>query len=256
MQPHRRAWTLACLVLAGAAVALPGARAHYTEDEHGTFTVEYDDTGLTCDDVYIVGRHVDAPSGHYTVWITRDGSAPDERHSEGTFNATREETGDGYRFRIGPFNVGETGDADGYDLALTWHDGTRGHEVHVPFDGRCDGDQWVPACEDDAVTATANNDGSITLRWTQHAQTVEIHRNGEHVTTLNVTAPNSPKEWTDTDTEVGATYAYDLHFLFGTSHSGRGCLHVTAIPFITTPLLGAIALVGGVGAYVVMMRRR
>lgn len=244
-------------MLAAAAAALPSAGAHTVAADHGEFSIEYEDVGFTCDDVFLVGRHFDAASAHFTLWADREGSAPAERLDEGTFNATPEEEGEGHRFRLGPYNLGETGDADAYDFAITWNDG-EAHELHVAFDGRCDeggSAPPVPACEDDIVTATANEDGSITLRWTQVAQHVEIYRDGVHHASVNVTDDPGSRQYTDGSTVGGETYAYELRFMFGDSHVGRGCLEVSAVPFLGAPLLGALALVGAVGVYVVMRRR-
>lgn len=246
--------TLACLAIAAAALVLPTAAAHTVEADHGDFTIAYEETGFTCDDVSLVGRHFDVAEAHFTLWATREGTAPDERLDEGMFTAQPEEDGDGFSFVIGPYNLGETGKPDGFDFAITWDDG-EAHELHVAFDGRCAGDAPVPPCEDDIVTATANDDGTITLRWTQVGQTVEIYRDGVLHATVGTTEDPASRQYNDVGTVAGETYAYELRFLFGTSHVGRGCLEVTAVPFFGAPLFGALALVGAVGVHVVLRRR-
>lgn len=135
MPPHLRTWTLALLTLLASALALPGARARTVEADHGGLSIEYVDAGFTCADVDLIGPHFDAANAHFTLWISREGSAPDGRLDEGTFTAEPEEEGDGYAFALGPYNPSETGDPDGYDVAITWHDGAA-HELHAAFDGQ------------------------------------------------------------------------------------------------------------------------
>ena len=70
---------------------------------------------------------------------------------------------------------------------------------------------------------------------------------------LNTTMETSYTDW---DVEVGVTYEYYVTSVIGGIES-ENCeiVEATAVPFFGAPILGAIALLGGVGAFVAFRRR-
>ena len=110
------------------------------------------------------------------------------------------------------------------------------------------------------LTATANGDESITLRWTPApgADGTNIYRavGGEDFVYIT-TVGGDVSEWTDTDTVSGNSYAYLLTTLEGNSES-TGCevVEVTAIPVFPTVMAFGLATALGLVAYVALSRRK
>ena len=110
------------------------------------------------------------------------------------------------------------------------------------------------------VTATANGDETVTLRWTpaEGADGTNIYRaiggdDFEYVTTV----PGDVSSYVDDATVAGNGYAYQLTTLEGNSES-RGCpiVEVTAIPEFPTVVALGLASALGAGAYLVLAVRR
>ena len=114
----------------------------------------------------------------------------------------------------------------------------------------------IPSCPPN-VTATAGDEGVIALGWTAvaGADAYRVYRHGPEggwlrVATLNATA------YVDNDTEVGATYSYRVTAVAdGVESTGCPVVTATAIPFFPALVVGALALVGAVGAYAWLRRR-
>ena len=118
--------------------------------------------------------------------------------------------------------------------------------------------QGIPCPTD--VTATANGDESITLRWTPApgADGTNVYRavggeDFEYITTV----AGDVTEWTDTDTVSGNSYAYLLTTLEGNGESvGCEVVEVTAIPVFPTVMAFGLATALGLLAYVALAARR
>lgn len=123
-------------------------------------------------------------------------------------------------------------------------------------DELCDG---APECPEMDLTAVANADGSITLEWTDvgdAADEYNIYRAAEGGD-LVFLASTSNTTFTDETTAVGVTYEYGISIVKdGRESEICARAEATAIPFFGTPLLTALALLGSVGAFVTMRRRR
>jgi hypothetical protein len=111
----------------------------------------------------------------------------------------------------------------------------------------------------DPVSAHANRDGSVTVNWDampgSFGYQVGRQADGE---------PNNPgygivvapeTTFHDSNTTVGVAYTYTVIGVGAEEVTGCGKATVTAIPLFPTPLAGALALLGGVGAFVVLRRR-
>lgn len=118
-------------------------------------------------------------------------------------------------------------------------------------EGACATD--APCPED--LEANANGDGSITLRWSavDDALGYEVHRTSSDGHVLWAVEETT---FTDRGTVVGQTYTYEVRAVTaGGTSTDCPSVEVTAVPFFAAPILGAVALAGGVGAYVAMRRR-
>lgn len=106
--------------------------------------------------------------------------------------------------------------------------------------------------------ATANKDESITLRWTAAAGAdgYRVYRDSGAGMVRIAQTNASTTMYTDTTTVAGQTYTYMVTSVAGDAESKDcGKVEVTAVPFFGSGLLSALALVGAVGALVVMRRR-
>jgi hypothetical protein len=119
----------------------------------------------------------------------------------------------------------------------------------------CDGEIECPEMD---LTAIANADGSISLNWTDvgdAADEYNIYR-GADGGDLVFLASTSDTSFTDETTAVGVTYEYGITIVKDGRESEVCARAVaTAIPFFGSAVLGAVALVGGIGAFVAMRRR-
>ncbi|HET6405078.1 MAG TPA: hypothetical protein VFH78_10560 [Candidatus Thermoplasmatota archaeon] len=108
------------------------------------------------------------------------------------------------------------------------------------------------------VTASAGAEGAIALSWSEVAGAdgyaiVRTDASGEEVFLAFLEADAT--SYTDDSTIVGQTYTYSVvPFLNGVPARFCESVEVTAVPFFGAPLLGALALVGVVGAYAAFRR--
>jgi fibronectin type 3 domain-containing protein len=110
------------------------------------------------------------------------------------------------------------------------------------------------------VTATANGDGSVTLRWTPApgADGTNIYRaTGGDDLEYMLTVGGDVTSYLDNTTTAGNGYAYQLTTLEGDRESS-GCpvVEVTAIPVFPTVMALGLASVLGAGAYLALSVRR
>lgn len=106
------------------------------------------------------------------------------------------------------------------------------------------------------LTARANDDKTVTLRWTgASGAEYRVYRSTDGGPFTLMATP-SGTTWSDLGTEGGVTYAYKVSAVAGGVES-KGCsvVEVTAIPFFPGLVVGALALVGGVGGFVLLRRR-
>ena len=108
------------------------------------------------------------------------------------------------------------------------------------------------------VGATANDGGSITLSWTaaDGATTYNVYR-GPNADSMTLVGTTTETSFTDETTEAGNTYTYRVTAVGpGGESEDCGVIEATAIPFFPSFVVGALALVGAVGAYAVVGRKR
>lgn len=121
------------------------------------------------------------------------------------------------------------------------------------------GDEEPPLpCPTD-LRAQANEDTTILLGWTPApgSDGSNVYRAaGDGQLELVAALGPGEDEYLDEDTEVGVTYTYEVRAVFGEEESAD-CdqIQVTAIPFFGAAV-GALAALGGSGAYVLLRRRR
>lgn len=115
-----------------------------------------------------------------------------------------------------------------------------------------------PVCEATLV-ASAESDG-VHLEWEaaseEHNQVAfyRVLRDGLEL------AQTQDTSFVDTTAAAGQTYVYEVQAhgeaaAGGTVFTSCGTVEVTAVPFWGAPILGAIALVGTIGAYATLRRR-
>ncbi|HVM44391.1 MAG TPA: hypothetical protein VM582_00545 [Candidatus Thermoplasmatota archaeon] len=120
------------------------------------------------------------------------------------------------------------------------------------------------ACDESAfqcgvVEARANPDGSVTLSWAALDAVdgyVILRAEGDGEVAPLDFIETGATAYTDTTSVAGETYVYVVvPVLNGVPARFCESVGVTAVPFFGAPLLGALALVGVVGAYAAMRRR-
>lgn len=124
-------------------------------------------------------------------------------------------------------------------------------------DGSTDEEQQAPVCPE-GLSAQAHGNEDITLSWNASvdADTYHVYRatgDGafEHVAEVTSTS------YTDTDTEAGTTYTYEVTAANEAGES-EDCdqVEVTAIPFFGTPAVIAMAAIGSIGIVAILRARR
>lgn len=130
---------------------------------------------------------------------------------------------------------------------------------------------WVEECEDEEtpeepaecpsdLAAVANDDGSVTLTWTNAAASegTNVYRaTGEGDFVYLVTLDANAESYTDTTVVANQGYAYTVTTLLGNGESEDcGVVEVTTIPELPTGLAIGLAAGGGVAAMALLGRRR
>lgn len=109
------------------------------------------------------------------------------------------------------------------------------------------------------LSAVANGDGSVTLTftpapWADNTTVLRAQAGGDFE--VLATIPPGLLGYTDTTTETGAAYTYQVAALFGSASSGPcPTVEVTTIPDFPTALAASLAAACGVGAYIAVRRR-
>lgn len=175
-----------------------------------------------------------------------------------TWEGTEEEDGKGHHFLNGPYTL-----PSGHYRVEAFSDGGHpGDDTHFAktktFWVECDAE--AVECPPFDLTAIANDDGSITLSWDElgEGEMINLYRaeDGGDFTYID-TFGEGTKGYHDTDTEVGTTYEYAVTSFDGTTESEIcATTEVTAIPVFSTLLAGGLAAMLGIGAYVMIGRRR
>lgn len=171
---------------------------------------------------------------------------------------TEEEDGDGHHFLNGPYTL-----PSGHYRVEAFSDGGHpGNDTHFAkakmFWVKC-GAEPVE-CPPIDITAVANDDGSITVSWDElgEGEMINLYRaeDGGDFVFISMFGEGT-NGYFDTDTEVGVTYEYAVTSFDGTTES-EVCdtVEVTAIPVFSTLLAGGLAAMLGIGAYVMIGRRR
>lgn len=120
----------------------------------------------------------------------------------------------------------------------------------------CDSPPANPPCPD-GVVAVALDDGGVRLAWTTvtGASTYNVYRaSGDE--DFEYVASTSSTFYLDATTVGGVTYSYYVTAGADASEAiGCESVEVTAIPYFPNVVVGALALVGAVGAYAVLRRK-
>lgn len=117
-----------------------------------------------------------------------------------------------------------------------------------------------PAECNDPVSAHANSDGSITVSWDampgSFAYSIGRKAGDEEFNPNYAAVPGSETNFTDTNTTEGETYTYRVIGIGIETTTGCGRATTTAVPFLADAATASLALLGAVGAFVVLRRRR
>ncbi|HVM45297.1 MAG TPA: hypothetical protein VM582_05125 [Candidatus Thermoplasmatota archaeon] len=268
MLPFARPPALLALCLL---VGLPLATAQTAWEDNGTLTLHDEPDGPETIDVadcvfWVRGQDVVVASG--TVDIYHDmGRGGATRLLSVPFEGTP--SGDGrYDFIVGPLEVDSTGHTNGMRIYAEVVIEPRPTPESDPARGvqgaygrvHC-GATYIPCIAD--LTATALDEGDVRLEWTASANATiyYVYRSD------GVEGPDGRLSWVDVGNttgtsfvdataEAGETYVYDVTASDGRLANAEACelVQVTAVPFFGAPLLAALALVGGVGAFAWMRR--
>lgn len=168
-----------------------------------------------------------------------------------------------FHFLAGPFTL----DSGHYRVEVFTDDGHPGGSDHFAKSKTF----WVECQEEGApvlvnppcpiildVEARADNDvPTITLTWSAvaAADAYAVYRasGGEDFDLLDVTTATS---FVDDDVDVGVTYEYYVTAIIdGVESENCAFVQATAIPFFPSLAVGALALVGSLGAFVALRRR-
>lgn len=267
-----RTWSFALLVAAlMALVLMPSGSAEVTSN-HGTIKVHDEEVTdpvqrnvphVDCVDFWIQGFNMAdgsgtlvfyawPPTGDKSVVLTANWTATSHDH----------EGAGGFGFMAGPFTL----DAGHYHVEAFLAGGhVGGNEDHKTKSKTF----WVEPCEPTPpeelvcppdLAATANADGSITLTFTAAAGSdgtnvyrTDVDGHTDHLATLD----GSVGTYTDLTAEAGAAYTYSVTALYGNEESEEcPIVEVTVIPDLGTPIALAAAGVLGLGAYVMLRRRK
>lgn len=209
---------------------------------------------VSCD-FWVEGFNMEGSSGHleFYEWApTGNGDAVTPGGDTLTWTGEAEDDRNGgYHFLKGPYFL----PAGHYRVEAYDNDGHPGSEDHFVKTKTFWVDECAP-CPDD-LSVTANDDGSVTLEWedVDEAEGYNVYRaagDGPFVFLDDTTDTT----YTDSTTANGVTYHYRVTSTNGDFES-EDCddVTVTAVPFFPGLAVGALALVGSVGAYAALRRR-
>lgn len=262
--------SVAALVAAAAIAALftPTAVAHETSgDEHGEMSIrELQRAGFgDCNafQVVVTGLPVDH-GGDVTVFREVEDGEDEVVHGPEFWIAEEEEDDGTFTFESRIFRFEQPGPL--FATLSFFDEGDEHVIVGEPFTTTCGPEAGAPPtpdeeCRDDAeLIASANDDGSVTLEWDDLApeDDHELYRIQRGIVGENLQSDfrvRGDTTFTDTTTEPGVTYRYEVSLLTGEGPEAPMCVEVTAIPFFGAPILVALGAVGAVGAYAFMRRR-
>ena len=255
------------------ALALGGtATAQGDPDNRGTIKIHDDETAdpetrnephVSCD-FWVEGFNMKDPEGHLEFYSwPPTGSKEEVTPSGDSLNWTGTPDGDGeYDFLKGPYSLPE----GHYRVEAYTDDAHPGHEHFAKAKMF-----WVDECQPEnppehpdcptdlnaRAEADTSGDPINIIEWdaVTDADSYRIYRavEGGDFEFVDSTTETS---YTDTDVEVGVSYEYTVNAVVDNVES-EDCdiVEVTAVPFFGAPILGALALVGSVGALMYFRRK-
>lgn len=254
------------LVALTLALAAPPASAHRLTDDHGTLTAHDDPDGPPVIDVADCTVYFKADMEEATATFTlyqnrgRGGLAP--MHTEEVVGTPDGEGG--YSWSSDAITIDS--EHSRYYAELVFGDektdtGEAAHTTTIDVHIHC-GQPYVGCVQD--ITAEALEGGHVRLSWSE-AHNATYYRVMRYAGDLPNGAPDFDEvgqttgtTFVDKTTNPGETHYYRIA-AWSEQGGGRGACRetvaVTAIPFFGAPLLGALALVGTVGAYAWLRRR-
>lgn len=258
---------ISLVVLGLVAFAAPAA-AHESSN-HGTIKVHDDavvtpptrnDPHVSCE-FYIEGFNMADVSGRLEFYSIPPTSNPPVLVMTANWTGTPEPDGTGTHFLAGPFNL----TAGHYLVEAFLDDGRPGNTDHkskskVFWVNPCQPGAEVPPCPPD-VQVNARADGDIELTWDAVADADEyrIYRSGpddEGDFQAYASVDGSTTSFVDEDVVQGSTYRYFVTAVVdGVESENCEIVEATAIPFFPGLMVGALAVLGGVGAFAWLRRR-
>lgn len=257
----QRTW-LIVLIVGLVTLGFAAAPAAAKEKNKGTIKVhdsedadpdQRNEPHVSCD-FYIEGFHMQASSGYLVFYDWPPTGDKDEVTPDGDdleWKGTLEDDEETYHFLNGAYFL-----PPGHYRVEAWGDGEDKKEKSKMFwVDECEGSQ-DGECPDVDLTATAESDGDILLEWDADGA-FNIYR-AEGGGDREYIATEDDGDFTDTDTEVGVTYTYVIT-AFDTEDETetKPCARAktTAVPFFPSMAVGALALLGSVGAYATLRRK-
>ena len=265
LAPRRIGMGIGLAALALALVA-PAASAHRFTDDHGTLTAHDDPDGPPVMDVadctvYFKSQMTEA-TATFTLYENRGRGGLALVHTEEVVGTPDGEGG--YSWSSGAITVDSMQVRFLAELVfgdeMTEAD-EPAHTTTTDLHIHC-GEPYVGCVQD--ITAEAIEGGHVRLSWSP-AHNATYYRVLRYVGDLPTGAPNYDEvgqttgtTFVDETTNPGETHHYRIA-AWNEHGGGRGSCRetvtVTAIPFFGAPVLGALALVGTVGAYAWLRRR-
>lgn len=230
------------LVIAALAMSLlPNATAHDDAVGHGSVTILASAAGpeiqfVHCE-FFVLGEDLTGDRG--TIQATK---GFDPRLAEWVGHPD----GSGrFEFLAGPFRLPESGL---WTITAPFGDGHGPTPATIRYTA-CDDDGGRDDDCRDTLRAEAREAGTVFLDWDAEraGATYTIHRDGAFL------AETHDTHFLDDTSEAGVTYEYSVRVK--DSDESCGTVHVTAIPFFPSLVVGALAMVGACGAYAGFRRR-
>ena len=266
-----RARLLICLLATSvvASLAFAGTAAAQNDTNRGTVKIHDDmETDpeernvphVSCD-FFVQGFNFNDPEGSlvFVSWPPT-GDMSEVTPTGDDLNWTGTEDGDGeYDFLKGPYQL----PPGHYRLEVYTDDGHPGHDQHFAkaktfWVDECEGESEIPCPPDvSAEASVSEGEAVITVTWSavEGADGYVVYRaveGGE----FEMVEATTDLTFVDEDVEAGLVYEYIVTAVIGNAES-EGCesVSVTAIPFFPSLVVGALAMIGGVGAFTYMRRR-